>query len=653
VRARGEGRTGVRATLANVALRRLLLAFAAVNLAEWAFITALSIHAYRVGGTLAVGFVGFRLALGAVSTALLAPLVDARPRILVAVALARAAVLGVAAATVVGGIGLAPVLILAAIDAAASAPYRPAQSRLLPALARTPAQLSGAAAGLSMVKTLSQALGALAGGALVAVFSPGAVIAGAAGAMVLAAALSRGLGARSAGRRGAALGLREGLAAIPAVLAHRDASPLVVASGLRTLVRGLWTALVVIVALRMLDLGSAGVGILNAAAGAGAVAAMPIAAGLIGRPRLAGPCAVAFAGAGLLLIGVSVAHAAGVAIAVVAAWGVAMALADATSLSLLHRLLDAATVSRTVGVMEAIKLAAEGIGALLAPALVAAAGLRPALVVAGVPLPIVVAASWPRLRRADAAAAGRGALGALLHGVPALHSLDMASLEDVAARVRAERAPAGAQVVRQGELGDRFYVIEAGEADVVLDGYPIGRLGPGSGFGERALLRGTPRTATVRALTALRLHALERADFLSAITGRPADELGATGAGGHEDLTSRPLDDVLAGLTLFAGLDRAGLERLAASAVIERWPAGAVVIREGDEGHALHVVLAGRAQASIAGRVVGELQPGDSFGEIAILHRVARTATVTVAETMTTCRLAADELLAATSSGGA
>jgi predicted MFS family arabinose efflux permease len=445
-----------------------------------------------------------------VSTALLAPHVERRPNVLSRIALARTLLLGVAALCVIGDVALAPVLVVVAIDAAASAPYRPAQSRLLPALARAPSEVSAAAAGISTVKTLSQALGALAGGLLVALVSPGAVMAGAAGAMLVAAALSHGLGGvRRSPAHGSSPALRAGLAAIPAVLHHPEASPLVLASGLRTLARGLWSALLVVVALQLLDLGSSGVGLLNAAVGVGAVAAVPMIAALIGRPRLGAPCAVAFVAAGVLLIPVGVFDSAVIAVAVVACWGAAMAVADATSLSLLHRLLDAATVSRTVGVMESLKLAAEGIGALLAPALVAVLGIRGALVVAGLPLPLVVTASWPRLRRAHAAAAGRGALARLLHGVPTLRSLDMASLEDVVARVHPESAPAGADVVRQGEPGDRFYVIESGAAEVLLDGYPIGRVGAGSEFGERALLRGSARTATVRAVTPLALQTLD------------------------------------------------------------------------------------------------------------------------------------------------
>jgi len=652
VSARDEGGAGARGALGNPGLRRLLLAFAALTLAEWTFVTALSIHAYHVGGTLAVGFVGFRFAAGAVSTALLAPHVDRRPEVLSRIALVRTVLLGVAALCVLGDVALAPVLVVVAIDAAAAAPYRPAQARLLPALARSPSEVSGAAAGVSTVKTLSQAIGGLTGGLLVAVISPGAVMAGAAGVMVVAAALSHGLGGdRRISASGASQGLRAGLAAIPAVLRHREASPLVLASGLRTLTRGLWSALLVVVALKLLDLGGSGVGLLNGAVGIGAVAAVPLTATLIGRSRLDVPCALAFVAAGVLLIPVGVVGSVAVVVVIVAAWGAAMAVADASSLSLLHRLLDSATVSRTVGVMESLKLATEGIGALLAPALVALLGVRGALVVAGLPLPAVVAAGWPRLRRADAAAAGRGALTGLLHGVPSLHSLDMASLEDVAARVHPATASAGEAVVRQGERGYWFYVIEAGDAEVEIDGYPIGRLGRGSGFGDRALLRGSARTATVRAVTPLALQTLDRRDFLSALTGQPASELDEVDGPVRtpsRDLSSRPLREVLGRLTLFADLDRDALERLAGAATVERFSAGEAVVREGEKGAAFYVVLAGRARASIGGRVVGELHPGDSFGEIALLHQVPRTATVTAIGELTACRVAATDFLGTT-----
>jgi CRP-like cAMP-binding protein len=433
------------------------------------------------------------------------------------------------------------------------------------------------------------------------------------------------------------------------VLAHRDASPFVIASGLRTLVRGVWSALLVVVALRLLGLGGSGVGVLNAAAGLGTVLALPVTASLIGRSRLATPCAIAFVGAGLALTAVGALPAGALTVIVVGVWGLAMALADATSLSLLARLLDRTMLSRTVGVMESLKLALEGAGALLAPALVALFGLRPSLLLAGLPLPLLVLPSYRKMDRADTAAAGRGAVVSLLHRVPVLHSLDMASLEDVAASARRVVAARVSEVVSQGEQGDSFFVIETGEAEVVLDGFGIGRLAPGSGFGERALLRSTPRTATVRALTDMTLYAIDRTSFLSALTGQPPEAIvdgGFTPQRAGLDPSARPLPHVLRGVTFLRELESAQLERLADAAEIEDWRPGDVIVREGEAASDFFVLLSGRARAAIDGRQVSELLPGDAFGEIALIHQVPRTATVTAAEESRTCRVTAEVLSA-------
>jgi CRP-like cAMP-binding protein len=471
----------------------------------------------------------------------------------------------------------------------------------------------------------------------------------AAASMAVAAALTNGLSISHVVRRGRRRsGIPAGIAAFHRVVTDREASPFVIASALRTLVRGLWSALLVLVALELLGLGRSGVGVLNAVAGVGAVIALPITASLIGRPRLAGACAAAFIAGGLALSVVGTVHVVAVALLVVCAWGVAMALADATSLSLLSRLLDAKTLSRTVGVMESLKLALEGLGALLAPALVALFGLRPALVLAGLPLPVVIFVSYPRMRRADAAAAGRGALVSLLHRTSVLSSLDMASLEDVAARGRRTHAGAGTEIVRQGDPGDAFYVIESGSAEVLLDRFGIGQLGPGSGFGERALLRAVPRTATVRALNEMTLYEIDRTSFLSAVTGQPPEAL-EDAAGPVQrtgpDPRTRPLPEVLGAVTFLRALGSNELERLADAATIEDWQPGDAIIREGEAATAFFVLLSGRARATINGRQVNELWPGDCFGEIAILHQVPRTATVAAAEATRTCRVPAEALL--------
>lgn len=104
-----------------------------------------------------------------------------------------------------------------------------------------------------------------------------------------------------------------------------------------------------------------------------------------------------------------------------------------------------------------------------------------------------------------------------LRTLPLLAGLGPSELAEVGRRLRRERFPSGADVVRQGDTGTRFYIMESGQAEVVQDGDAGPRrvtlLGPGDYFGEIALLLDVPRSATVRALTPLEVHSLERDDF--------------------------------------------------------------------------------------------------------------------------------------------
>lgn len=79
--------------------------------------------------------------------------------------------------------------------------------------------------------------------------------------------------------------------------------------------------------------------------------------------------------------------------------------------------------------------------------------------------------------------------------------------------------PVGTAITRGGDAGDRFYLVAGGTLAVTVGAEPRRELGPGSYFGEIALLRNVPRTATVTALTDCRLLALDRDAFLQAVTG--------------------------------------------------------------------------------------------------------------------------------------
>jgi CRP-like cAMP-binding protein len=100
-----------------------------------------------------------------------------------------------------------------------------------------------------------------------------------------------------------------------------------------------------------------------------------------------------------------------------------------------------------------------------------------------------------------------------------LSVLPLPAIEQLARGLEPVRVAVGQFVFHQGDLGDHYFVIESGEADVIGDGQLVARLGPGLGFGEIALLRRVRRTATVRATSELRLKALRSDRFLPVVLG--------------------------------------------------------------------------------------------------------------------------------------
>jgi hypothetical protein len=171
------------------------------------------------------------------------------------------------------------------------------------------------------------------------------------------------------------------------------------------------------------------------------------------------------------------------------------------------------------GVLESLTLVSVAVGAALAPALLAVAGVRGTLLIAGCSLPLLAALSWGRLRALDADAVVPERELALLRAIPIFAPLPAPTLERLARALEPVALPAGSLVFKQGEPGDRFYVVAEGRVTVELDGKPARELGPGDFFGEIALLRDIPRTATVRAATSVSLYALGRDEFIPVVTG--------------------------------------------------------------------------------------------------------------------------------------
>jgi hypothetical protein len=146
-------------------------------------------------------------------------------------------------------------------------------------------------------------------------------------------------------------------------------------------------------------------------------------------------------------------------------------------------------------------------------------GTRGALVAAGALLPLLVLPAWPRLNAIDRAATIPVEQLDLLQASPIFGPLPEPTLEGLAEALHELTVQPGEAVVTQGEPGDLFYLVRSGTLDVELDGKVTQTLGPGDSFGEIALLRNVPRTATVRVRTEAQLYSLERRVFLAAVTG--------------------------------------------------------------------------------------------------------------------------------------
>jgi hypothetical protein len=374
-----------------------------------------------------------------------------------------------------------------------------------------------------MLDSLSVLLGPLVAAALLAVSGPAAVFAVVAGASLWSAVLMLGLHYETPPKQieaATATGLwtqtAEGLATM---VRNQDIGLICGLGTAQAFTRGCLTVFAVVVSVDLLKLGESGVGLLSAAVGIGGVAGSLAVSLLVGSRRLGSwfSLAIAMWGAPFVLIGAFPGTAA--ALILLAVVGIANALDDFSLYSLIGRLVDDRVLGRVFGVDESLVSAAVGVGAVVTPAVIAAVGIRSALVVLGAICPILAALGWTRLRVLDRTLAVRTAEIHVLRSAPMLRVLPAVTIEQLARAVRHASIPAGEDVCRQGTPGDAFYVIEEGEAEVLGDRRLVRTLGPGDHFGEIALLRDVPRTATVRARTKMKVSELNSDAFVPVVSG--------------------------------------------------------------------------------------------------------------------------------------
>jgi len=309
--------------------------------------------------------------------------------------------------------------------------------------------------------------------------------------------------------------VREGFGAITALVGVRIVIGFVV---LQTAIRGAWTVFVVVVAIDLLAMDDAGVGVLQSAVGVGALAGSALCTLLVGSRAMARWLGFGVVLWGLPLAFIGLAPSLVVALGAAGVIGVGTAIVDVAGFTLLARMVPDALLARVFGVRESLGAVGVCVGSLAAPALIGVIGARSALLALGAAAPLVFVLLWRRLRDIDTSVAVRTDVITLLRHVPMLRALPVPVIEQLAqSQSLIEKAP-GETVFEAGDFGDTFYVVASGSVEVVDTGGVVRTMSVGEGFGEIALLGGVTRTMSVRAAERVSLHAISAAVFVPAVS---------------------------------------------------------------------------------------------------------------------------------------
>jgi MFS family permease len=511
--------------MAVPSLRWAVLAWGLSVIAETGSLVALLVVAYEVGGSgLVAGFVILR----AMPALIVAPVVigwsdrGRRERWLMSVLATRAGLLAVAAALLAAGAPVAGLLV-GGLASVLFSTHRPMSGALLPNLATSPAQLTATNAASSFAESAGTLVGPVLAGVLLVVGPPplglalAAVVVGAA-----AVAVRRIRDVAPSGDPASAMTLASAIREFGGGLrALTRQPPLVALVFVQMFARGVVLIAVVVLAVDTFDQGDAGVGWLTAMLGVGGLLGSAAASALVTSTRIsrAVPVGVALWGLPMVAIGAVTVPAVGYVGFVVI--GVGNAVLDIGAFTLVARLIPPTMLGRAFAAFEVILVLGVTAGSLVAGLAIPAFGLGPSLWLTGGVLVALAAGSIPWARRLDARLVP-GKNVAALRECHALDSLPLATVDHLAA-VGVERTFAdGEDVMVQGEAGDEFHVIMAGRARVSQDGTVVAELRPGSGFGEIALLRHGPRTATVTADGDVTTFVISRLDFTTFVAGHPS-----------------------------------------------------------------------------------------------------------------------------------
>jgi MFS family permease len=512
-----------RRVFTNRNVRKLQIAAVGSTLGSWAYAVALPVYAFHAGGARAVGLLFFaRFLFASLAAPWLGVAADrwSRRRLMLSTDIVRAGLCAGMTAVAIAGGHAYTVYLLAVLSSVAAVAYAPAQGALLPLLVETPDELTAANVVSNTISSVGMFAGPALGGVLLALSGPAAVFAFNGALLVWSAAFVIQIPRDKPPERSARPRFLPELTAGFATVLRRPALRVIIGlTGAQTLTSGALEVLLVVLAINLIHSGNAGVGWLNAAIGIGSIVGAFVVAAVAARRRLATGFAL-----GILVSVIPLALAAAVstlapALILFGVIGVGSVLVEVGGLTLLQRSADNEVLGRVLAVQETVVLGSLAVGSLAAAGLVTWIGAKDALVVTGVFVPVLLLPLWPSLLRIDAESVIPEEPLELLRRIAIFAQLEEPVLERLAGGATAVSTLAGQVVVARGEAGNHFYVIATGQAVVELDDGATRELGPGDFFGEIALLRDVPRTATVRAVEPLRLYAVQRDAFLAAITG--------------------------------------------------------------------------------------------------------------------------------------
>jgi MFS family permease len=511
--------------LGNRDMRRVQLAWVGTMVGQWAYYVALVVYAYEQGGAAAVGLVGLIRTIPALISAPVSSMLSDRYRreqVMLVAHVARTVVLVASAVALYADAPAAVIYTAAGLMTLFGTAIKPAQSALLPSLAATPEELAAANVTFRSVESASIVVGPALGGLLLGVANEETVfvataIASAWAALLVARVRPGGLAPR---RERPAVGVvEEFTAGFRTIIAEPGLRLVAGVMTLHWFIAGAYNVLIVAAAIDLLDLGGSGVGLLNSASGVGGVLGTFAALVLVTRPRLASDLGTSLLvrGTAMALVGVWPETAA--VLPLILVMGLANTIIDVSGTTLLQRTVRDEVLARAFGALHSVLILGLGAGTILAPALIEVAGIRGAFIASGAVLFAVTALVVRSLTRVQPPAPELARAVELLRSVPLFAPLPPTELEYLARRLRPVAKRGGDVIVAQGDRGDEYFLVAGGELEVSVDGRAMTTLRPGDGFGEIALLRDVPRTATVTAKSDATLYALERDEFLEAVTG--------------------------------------------------------------------------------------------------------------------------------------